>query len=173
MKISKYKKEVLVNEVLKRKFDDKDEALNQLASSIVESLIIKELSGIPYKACEKFISFTTYAYYGFGETKSYRSGEVFHVTVSRVPDPRHQNWYFSVDNNKKLMKIAKNKKALEKSRGEAKEMLWNVMNSCNTEKQLIETIPEMQPIMITLFDSKETTSIVAIETVEKVRGLLS
>ena len=173
MKISKYKKERLVNEVLKRKFDDKDESLNQLASSIVESLVIKELSGIPYKACEKFISFTTYAYYGFGETKSYRSGEVFSVKVSRVPDPKHQNWYFSVDNNKELMKIAKKKKALEKNRDEAKEMLWNVMNSCNTEKQLIETIPEMQPIMITLFDSKETTSIVAVETVEKVRGLLS
>jgi hypothetical protein len=173
MKLSKYKKERLVNEVLKRKFNDKDKSLNQLASSIVESLVMKELSGIPFRACEKFISFTTYAYYGFGDTKSYRSGEVFHVTISRVPDPRNQNWYFSVDKNKDLMKIAKKKKAIEKDKDEAKEMLWNVMNSCNTEKQLIETIPEMQPIMITLFDSKETTSIVAVETVEKVRHLLS
>jgi len=172
MKLSKSKKERLVNEVLKRKFDDKDEALNQLASSLVESLISKELSGVPYKACEKFISFTTYAHYGFGESQSYRSGEVFSVKVNRVPDPKHKNWYFSGEKNTELMKIAKGKKVLEKNRDEAKEMLWNVMNSCNTEKQLIETIPEMQPIMITLFDSKETTSIVAVETVEKVRNLL-
>lgn len=171
MKLSKSKKERLVNEVLKRKFDDKDSALDQLAVSVVESLIKKELSGVPYRACEDFIAFTKYAYYGFGENR-YRSGETFCVSVSRIPEKRPGNWYFSVDNNRDLMKIAKSKQKISNDRNEAKAALWAVLNSVNTEKQLIETLPEMATLMTTLFDSKETTAIVAVETVEKVRGLL-
>lgn len=172
MKLSKYKKEVLVCEVLKRKFDDKDEALNQLASSIIEGLIKKELSGTPYKACERFISFTTYAYFGFGDSQSYRTGQTFSVKIQRVPDFRNKNWYFPVDNNPELKKIAKGKKRLEEGKAEAKTALWAVMNSINTEKQLLETLPEMSPLLTLLFDSKSSVSLVAIETVEKVRGLL-
>lgn len=173
MKLSKLKKEALVREVLKRKFDDKEEALNQLARSMVEALIKKELAGVPYKACEKYISFTTYAYYGFGEGQSYRHGKTFDVKLSeRVPDKRNKNWYFSADNNKDLKKIAKAKQSIEEKRAEAKTALWAVMNSVNTEKQLLDTLPEMGVILNTLFDSRESTSLVAIETIEEVRGLL-
>lgn len=171
-KISKYKKDRMVREIIRRQFDNKIEAVKLKISNRCVEIISDELKGIPTKACDKFIKNSEYVYLSDTDFK-YRGRSENFVLPAKLPRPAEDNWHFNVENHPILKRLFNEYFLLKDQVSDAKDVLWAVMNSCNTTKQLIDSLPEIEPIMKDLFDERADVSIVAVETINKARILLS
>ena len=150
-KISKYKKERIVKEILKRKFNDSKEAVKNKIVLRCEELISEELKGIPIKACDFFIRKSNYVYVSDSDAKYRGNSDTFYLSEA-MPRPAGDHWHFNTEKDSSLKKNFKKYLMLNKDVSEAKDILWAVMNSCNTSKQLLDTLPEIEQILKDLFD---------------------
>lgn len=169
MKLTKSSKEKIVAEVVNRKFDDRIKTITQKASEISEILIKDRLKGIPWKACSEFLYLTHYANI---ETSVNNRLSVSLKNEYPSKNRYSSHWDFKKGDDENLDKIIEAWEIVHKEKSEAVSSLWAVLNSANTTNQLFETIPEIEPIFINLFGNKDIVSLVAVETVNKVKSLL-
>lgn len=172
-KLGKEKKEALVDEILNRKFSDQ---INKLESGCLEkvtSVIEEEQKGIPFKACTGYITYTSSAY--VHRKSSYgnqRESGRFDLRLNPSRPTKSAGFHFYAEDNDWAEKFIKEKEKINDEKKSVRETIMAVLNSCNTEKQLFETLPEMEPIFKDLFCKREEVSVVAVETVDKARAIL-
>ena len=176
MKLSKTKKERIQRAVLNHSFSAGKDLINEEAKIICNEFAKKELEKLPdLEPLKRFMSFTSTVYITDGD--SYRTCDNYmNVKIDlRLPGLSGwgEHWNVLCKENKKAEKLMKKKLTFEAEYNSAKENIRDVLNSCNTEKQLLKTLPEIKPLIKDIVNTSCEVSLVAVETVEKVKRLLN
>ena len=172
-KLGKEKREKIVEEILDRKFGDRIKKLDHDCLIAVTKVIEDEQKGIPFKACSGYIHYSEHVYiYRNHTTRKVRGQGEFYVKLSPPRPSKQGSFYFHPESDKWTEKFISEKERINDEKESMRETLMAVMNSCNTEKQLFETLPDIEPIYKDLFNNREEVSVVAVETLEKARGFL-
>lgn len=176
MKLSKAKKEQIKSIIISHKFNEKLDHLELEFKDLAEKLIKNELSKYVFNGIDEFLKKTNCVYVGDNPRQRYADVYYSIKIDESIPvkflNGWSEDWYFGED-IPEVKKMIKKRKILDEEICESKRVISDVLNSCNTDKQLLDTIPEIKPFVLDIINTSGEVSIVALETINKAKALLS
>lgn len=166
MKLTNELRNKVITDEIAKKFHDKTSKLDKQIMEEIDRLARKEVpKWITEEIWDSGYLTTTHQYKIKGFDKNFLT--LPHHLYYRIPS-KNQYDTINITPTKKLENLLNKKKALNKEKSELKQNLTKVLFSFNTDKQLLENVPELKKY----FPENKSTALIPLDTIKAVRAQL-